>query len=73
MQFLCVAPASAGTFTVPSWVLSTLPASGTSGFLPVGFLQFVTGPSQPSRFTATGLDVGFFQWINTNIRGIAYR
>lgn len=73
MQFLCVAPASAGTFTVPSWVLSTLPASGTSGFLPVGFLQFVTGPPQPSRFAATGLDVGFFQWINTNIRGIAYK
>lgn len=73
MQFLCAARADAGTFTVPSWVLSALPVSGVSGFIPVGFLQFVVAQPQPVRFTAGGVDVGFFQWFNTTIKGLQYK
>ncbi len=73
MQFLCAARADVGTFTVPSWVLSAMPASGQSGVIPVGFLQFVVAQPQPARFTATGLDVGFYQWFSTTIKGLSYK
>jgi hypothetical protein len=57
--FLCAAPASAGTFTVPASILSRVPASrtngGSLGLLGVGML-----PTQPqATFHATGLDYGF--------------
>jgi hypothetical protein len=52
--FVCVAPVSAGQFTVPSSVLLQLPASqgDFSGLISVGTTSRIT------RFNAPGLDVG---------------
>jgi hypothetical protein len=61
--FLCAENVSAGQFTVPAWVLSSLPATATfsnggqivpSGLLGVGKAPF----TNVGRFTATGLDFG---------------
>lgn len=57
--FLCTANAAAGTFTVPSAILSRVPATrnggGSLGLLGVGML-----PVQPqATFHAAGLDYGF--------------
>ena len=57
----CTAPLSAGQFTIPGWVLSTLPASGTypveSTTLPLGFL-WIGQYNNPTVFSAKGLDRG---------------
>jgi hypothetical protein len=51
VSFTCAAPASAGQFTVPSYILLALPAgSGTMA---------VDNYSNPQTFTATGLDIGY--------------
>ena len=59
--FMCTAPLAAKSFTIPKWVLSTLPPSGT-GYIgiapyPIGYIwigQFNT----PVTFQAPGLDKG---------------
>ncbi|MEO7146177.1 MAG: hypothetical protein ABI165_22000 [Bryobacteraceae bacterium] len=60
--FACSEKASAGKLTIPAWVLSALPASGTisqSGFtVPGGFLELGYYPP-PTAFSAQGLDLGF--------------
>jgi uncharacterized protein (TIGR03437 family) len=51
VSFTCAAPVSAGQFTVPSYVLLALPAgSGTLG---------LDNFTNPTTFTATGLDFGY--------------
>ncbi len=61
--FICTEKASVGQLTVPAWVLSALPASGSisqSGItVPAGFLLLGIYAS-PATFTAPGLDVGYF-------------
>lgn len=52
--FTCIAPVAAGQFTVPSYVLATLPAS-TSG---AGSLN-VGNTTVPQSFVATGLDYAY--------------
>jgi hypothetical protein len=49
VSFFCLAPVSAGQFTVPSWVLLALPVSSTGSF---GLYNY----SNPQGFTASGLD-----------------
>ena len=77
-QFVCAERASAGRFTVPAMVVSTLPASGTVSMggqsLPTGWLRvdFVS-LSTLNRFRATGLDVGFFGYSLFNIRLVSYQ
>jgi uncharacterized protein (TIGR03437 family) len=60
----CVARASAGQFTIPAWLLSTLPASSgpsPGGSLPNGRVEFSTYTIvEPARFQAQGIDVGNF-------------
>ena len=73
--FQCLVPADSGTFTIPAWLLSALPASGldpVSGFF-VGFL--VVGPAlpQPVRFEASGIDVGFFNWAGLEARNTVFQ
>jgi uncharacterized protein (TIGR03437 family) len=58
--FVCVAPTSAGTFTIPPPVLDALPSSSTSGF---GFLE-VGGFTAPVPFAATGLDKAYATTAN---------
>jgi hypothetical protein len=56
--FLCIVPASAGTFTVPSVVLQALPASSTASLIPTGFL-LVGSSGVPLKFTAPNLSAGY--------------
>jgi uncharacterized protein (TIGR03437 family) len=54
--FICVAPATAGTYTVPSWVLQALPS--TEGEIASSFL--LVGVQTPAvKFGASGLDDGY--------------
>lgn len=55
----CTAPASAGQFTIPAWVLSTLPPSGVyaGSTYPIGFIS-IGQYDNPTVFSATGLDQG---------------
>jgi uncharacterized protein (TIGR03437 family) len=56
-QAFCVAQASAGTFTIPPYVLLALPAGNFAGF--------VIAPSDTSvPFAATGLSLGLLQTHN---------
>jgi uncharacterized protein (TIGR03437 family) len=71
-DFICVEHASAGSFTVPSWVLSALPASGSVDGLPVGFL-FVASSGQPSRISGTGMDLGFFSYTAGQLKNVVYQ
>jgi len=61
--FWCTAPASAGKITVPSSVLSALPASGslTSGSIsiPLQGAMSLSNAANPVTFTAPNLDLGF--------------
>jgi hypothetical protein len=72
--------ASAGRFTIPSWLLSTLPASsglfpGTSGTsLPRGIVNFSTYTIvEPARFQAEGIDVGYFGYEVINFKFAAFQ
>jgi hypothetical protein len=57
----CTAPLAARSFTIPAWLLSTLPASGSgqSGSLtyPLGWIQ-IGQYNNPVSFQAQGLDRG---------------
>jgi len=74
-SFICVAPASAGQFTVPSVVLLALPPSavtsaGTST-IPNGFLY--VGSSTSSPFTASGLDQGLALYTDSSGKPVAFQ
>ncbi len=56
-QAICIAPASAGTFTIPPYVLLALPAGNFAGFV---FAPFNT----TAPFMATGLSVGILKTQN---------
>jgi uncharacterized protein (TIGR03437 family) len=60
-SFSCQAPTSAGNFTIPAYVLLSLPASSsTGGFAIPGSLSVGTS-SALKQFTATGIDIGYAQ------------
>ena len=63
----CTAPASAGTFTIPSYVLLALPASPNG--VSAGFV--FGSPYTYAPITATGLDVGIIQADNIS-QGFGY-
>jgi len=59
--FMCTAAVSAQSFTIPKWVLSTLPPTGT-GYIgiapyPTGYI-WIGQSNNPVTFQATGLDRG---------------
>lgn len=66
--FNCFAPASAGTFTVPSAVLLQLPATKAEG----GYLS-VASYVTPVAFTATGLDQGYFSSIVSAAKTVTFQ
>ena len=68
-MFICNERASASQFTVPSYVLSVLPAS--SGQLP-GMLT-VTNASAPTRFTAPRLDAGYITTSSGTSKSVRYQ
>jgi uncharacterized protein (TIGR03437 family) len=74
-DFQCVTDAGAGTFTVPAWLLSALPASGKdpSVGVPVGFLTLASTLAQPTRFEAKGIDAGFFIWAELQTKTVVFQ
>jgi len=71
-SFYCLERGSVGRLTVPSAILLALPPSGliqgaATGTLAVGIT------SEPSRFTARGIDVGIFSYTSMNAKSLAYR
>jgi CubicO group peptidase (beta-lactamase class C family) len=74
-SFLCSERVAAGRFVVPAAVLSGLPASsewtgaGVPSVLAVATLPLATS----AMFTAPGLDLGLFQYMNIQIKAVKYR
>ena len=76
--FLCAEKVSAGQFTVPAWVLSSLPKSDVftedgqtlqGGLIGVGTASLTNA----GRFTAPGLDFGVFTYEQATISLVPYR
>ncbi|HZT39479.1 MAG TPA: hypothetical protein VFA28_16420 [Bryobacteraceae bacterium] len=72
--FQCMAPYSAGAFTVPPYVLLAMTPSMTiSGVsVPTGLLSLSLS-AQPVRFTAPGLDNGFIAAANSSGKLVNYK
>ena len=72
--FVCVASISAGTFTVPTWVLASLPASGSESGVPIGMLMLINSSvANATTFTAPRLDLGLFYYNLVTARLLAFR
>jgi uncharacterized protein (TIGR03437 family) len=57
---LCVAPVTAGSFTVPSQILSTLPVTPASALRVPAWIGIASAPLlAPGTFSAGGLNAGF--------------
>jgi len=70
----CLQPASAGTYTIPSWLLEALPASASVsvGGLNLPGAAVLLGLYNPvGTFTAPGLDVGLANSILTSGQDVA--
>lgn len=72
--FQCMAPYSAGTFTVPPYVLlAMVPSMTISGVsVPTGLLSLSLS-AQPVRFTAPGLDTAFIAAANSSGKLVNYK
>lgn len=68
-MFYCIERASAGQFTIPSYVLSTLPATTGNN---IGMLM-VGGTSAAQRFTARDLDAGYITAASMTQQSVSYR
>jgi uncharacterized protein (TIGR03437 family) len=77
--FLCAEKVSAGQFTIPAWVLSSLPRSTTFDIgggqsVPGGALGVGTAPlSSVGRFTAPGLDYAVFTYEQATVSFVPYQ
>jgi len=76
MEFQCSAPISASQFTVPAWVLSTLPASAIAHngnqAIPLGYI-WIGEYDTPTMFQAKGLDRGLITDIFYLPRNVQYQ
>jgi len=72
--FACTEKVSAGKFTIPAWVLSSLPVSVASPNGPAGLLLVGTSPlTSAARFTAPGLDFAVFTYEQAVAAVVAYQ
>jgi len=72
--FLCAERIGAGRFTVPSIVLSSLPASEVQQGVPTGMLILGSGFLRDAgKFTAPGLDIGYFTYSEQIMKNVNYR
>ncbi|MGH9721841.1 MAG: hypothetical protein ACRD8O_16655, partial [Bryobacteraceae bacterium] len=67
-SFTCIERVSAGGFTIPSYVVGSLPAS-EQGFLSVGTFS----SAENNRFTAPGLDQGSFNYNFNSSKSVRYQ
>jgi uncharacterized protein (TIGR03437 family) len=69
--FICTAPASAGTFTVPTWALASIPATATNATQAYGAILLGLAPlTAPTTFTASGLNAGYaiyLPWLSQSV------
>ena len=72
----CTAPLAAQKFTIPAWVLATLPVSGTGGTepytYPEGWIQ-IGQYNKPTTFSAPGLTKGIVTDIFYNGKGVYFQ
>jgi len=72
----CTAPLSAGKLTIPGWVISALPPSGTGGTdpftYPLGWI-WIGQYNNPTSFSATGLTSGIITDIFYNGLGVYFQ
>ena len=69
-SFFCLAPVAAQKFSVPASILLSLPATPTFPIASQAYLG-VSNSTNPTMFTASGLDLGFAAaviWDNTGLR-----
>ena len=71
--FICYSVASAGSFSVPSWVLSALPISASAQGTPTGQLLVGSTSLEPGRFTAPGIDIGVASYFNYSGKNVNYQ
>lgn len=73
-SFLCIAPAGAGSFTIPVWVLASMPPTATISGVPVGALLLGGSTfNNPVNFTASGLDLGVLYYGSLSGKILAYQ
>ncbi len=69
--FICTERSSAGQFTVPVEVLSALPPSAMVSGVPTGSLTVGNSSGGAAgRFSAPGIDAGFFTYINNHTKNL---
>ena len=68
--FLCSEDSAKGTFTIPAFVLSAMPAPSSGGAR--GNL-FVASHPFDNTFSAAGLDLGFFREISLEAKQVVYQ
>ncbi|MBZ5609863.1 MAG: hypothetical protein LAP38_16505 [Acidobacteriia bacterium] len=72
----CAIPPGATSFTIPSYVLSALPASGLSsdlGGVPIAFLGVAVGLANPTKVQVPGADAGAFTWFDLFIKNVNFQ
>ena len=74
--FQCTAPVSAKQFTIPGWILATLPPSGTgqngTTIYPLGWI-WIGQYNNPVTFQAQGLDRGIYTDVFFNGLGVYFQ
>jgi hypothetical protein len=71
-SFYCTERATALNFTIPSYVLASMPASQVIEGTDTGSLS-VMSQSEPVRFTATGIDAGYLFSMYMNSKNVKYQ
>jgi hypothetical protein len=73
-MFYCTATGSDGTFTVPPYILSSIPASNAGSFIPRSAVIVGTLPIQPvAKFSATGIDRGAVNMGSISSRFVTFQ
>ncbi|HKW97819.1 MAG TPA: hypothetical protein VJN43_08790 [Bryobacteraceae bacterium] len=70
--FICSEKAAKGSFTIPSFVLSTLPVD-PAGTLPAPGYLFMAIHPLANTFTARGIDLGYFTDLSLDMKEVQYR
>jgi hypothetical protein len=65
--FVCTEASSAGSFTIPSFMLSTLPAAATGGGM------FISPHPLSRPVTIPGIDLAYFMDGSSDAKSLAYR
>jgi K+-transporting ATPase c subunit len=71
--FVCAASASAGIFTVPSYVLQTVPASRPVYRQSNGYIMVGSIPTATTTISASGLDRGVAMTASFAAKSVVFR